>query len=446
MGISMAACNSDDEPRKKEFALQLQSSSIANGAVFKVKTGETRDITLDFNSCVSISNPAGITVNGKAVDARVSSGNRMQITIPLILEKGMTYEVKIAEGTLQAIEIPDTYSLPAVTPAFATRFSTRENPVVHVSTSLSNSQATAEAQELYARLLSLYGEKTLTASMADVNWNNRVADAVQELTGTYPAINCYDFIHLPYDGTWIDYGDMTPVRSWTEGGGLVSIMWHWLVPTENPAGKAVDDIQYAFYADRNNFKPGNCLIEGTWEHEVWVKDLALVATRLKTLQEMKIPVLWRPFHEAKGNYGIYAAGTGAWFWWGTDGPEVLKKLWIAMYDYLKAEGINNLIWVWTDMPTAIDKAWYPGDQYADIVGVDIYKQGSVESIFDALTETYPTKMITLSECGNVPTLGAMADEFANWLWVMPWYNSATETHVTDDWWRASMQSEYAVSR
>lgn len=51
--------------------------------------------------------------------------------------------------------------------------------------------------------------------MADVAWNNKTAERVHRLTGKYPAINGYDYIHLQYTrpGGWIDYADITPVRT-----------------------------------------------------------------------------------------------------------------------------------------------------------------------------------------------------------------------------------------
>jgi len=37
-----------------------------------------------------------------------------------------------------------------------------------------------------------------------------------------------------------------------------------------------------------------------------LRDLDAVAAELKLLQDVRVPVLWRPLHEANGR----------WFWWG----------------------------------------------------------------------------------------------------------------------------------
>ena len=75
----------------------------------------------------------------------------------------------------------------------------------------------------------------------NVSWNNENAEKVHQLTGKYPAINGYDYIHLQSStpGGWIDYSNITPVQSWHNAGGMVTISWHWSVPTSNPYVSAV---------------------------------------------------------------------------------------------------------------------------------------------------------------------------------------------------------------
>lgn len=298
---------------------------------------------------------------------------------------------------------------------------------------LANPDATKETKALYKRLCKAYGKQCLTATMAEVNWNNANADRVATLTGQSPAINCYDFIHLHFSpSNWINYDDVTPVREWHDKGGIVSAMWHWNVPI------AEGSEERAFYTKQNDkpnlFRPSNCVKEGTWERKVFLEDMRKVAGHLKALQELHIPVLWRPFHEAKGNYDVYEKGKGAWFWWGSEGAEPLKAMWIEMFEYFKREGVNNLIWVFTDIPDHLDRSWYPGDEYVDIVGVDIYNKTNpkdIAEIYGNLTLLYPGKMCTLSECGSVSTLSEQWKAGARWIWAMPWYGKG---HATDEWW------------
>lgn len=298
---------------------------------------------------------------------------------------------------------------------------------------LVNRKATAETKALYKRLCDIYGKECLVAAMAEVNWNNKNAEMVHGLTGKYPEINCYDFIHLNYSpSSWINYDDLSPVTEWNKKGKIVSAMWHWNVPI---AEGAKEVSFYTKHKDKNiDFRPSNCLKKGTWERKVFLDDMQKVAGHLKALQQQGIAVLWRPFHEAKGNYDVYEKGKGAWFWWGSEGPEPLKKMWIEMFTYFKKQGVNNLIWVFTDIPDHLDRSWYPGDQYVDIVGVDIYKKNNpkdIADIFHNLQQLYPSKMCTLSECGSVCNLSDQWKAGAKWLWAMPWYGKG---HATEEWW------------
>lgn len=48
-------------------------------------------------------------------------------------------------------------------------------------------------------------------------------------TGKYPAINCFDYVHLPASvagADWINYGDINTLRIGSDKGGIVAAMWH----------------------------------------------------------------------------------------------------------------------------------------------------------------------------------------------------------------------------
>ena len=86
-------------------------------------------------------------------------------------------------------------------------------------------------------------------------------------------------------------------------------------------------------------------------------------------------------------------------------------------------GLNNLIWVWTS--EADDPDWYPGDDYVDIVGMDIYpgesQHGSQYVKFNKVKELVNgKKIIALSECGSIPDIDSMFSKGDTWSWFMPW--------------------------
>ena len=84
-------------------------------------------------------------------------------------------------------------------------------------------------------------------------------------------------------------------------------------------------------------------------------------------------------------------------------------------------GLNNLIWVWNGQ----DAEWYPGDEYVDIVGMDIYAgeheyASQVNKFLENVGYSDGNKMVVLSENGTMinPDLsvrdGAMWGFFCVW--------------------------------
>lgn len=185
------------------------------------------------------------------------------------------------------------------------------------------------------------------------------------------------------------------------------------------------------YVYNGSFSPSAALTAGTKENAELNANIAVIAGYLELLQQEGIPVLWRPLHEAAGDYSW-----GTWFWWGNDGVEVTKQLWIYLYEQLtNVYHINNLIWVWTMQsydngalatdPSKLAAA-YPGDAYVDIVGVDSYEQTTGVDITAqhrlVATAIGQHKLLALSEIGNLIDFeSAMAND-APWSFFMNWYN------------------------
>ena len=294
--------------------------------------------------------------------------------------------------------------------------------------------------------------------MANVAWNTDEAEWVGRFTGKYPAIAFFDYIHLASSpANWIDYGDISPVKDWWDAGGLVGAGWHWNVPV------AEGSTDMTFDAENNTFSAANAVVEGTWENEVLDADLKKIADYLMLLQNEGIPVIWRPLHEAAGN--TYTYNTGAWFWWGADGAQAYKELWIYVFNYFKDAGLRNLIWVWTTQTSSFDDVdfeFYPGDGYVDIIGRDAYQDqtNSVDALnlasqFSAITQFSAHKMVTLSEFGGMPDMADQWNAGARWLYFMPWYdydlgeagyNSENHSNADIGWWNASFASDVVISR
>ncbi len=132
-----------------------------------------------------------------------------------------------------------------------------------------------------------------------------------------------------------------------------------------------------------------------------------------------------------------------------------------MHDRLvKHHGLNNLIWVWTaQYQTGYEaqmKASYPGDEYVDIVGVDLYPDNDssqVTAYRAALDMTSGKKLVCLAEIGRVPSPEKCMTDGAYWSWFMEWYtynidNNATVDgfNNTRDAWKQIMASPFVITR
>lgn len=317
-------------------------------------------------------------------------------------------------------------------------------------------QLSPEAEQLLAFFRQIYGEKIISGTIANVNWNLNEAKWVYQHTGKWPALNFFDFIHHVYSkkGGWIDYSNTTEVVNWYRQGGMVGCMWHWNVPTNDgqsytctpgtEAGQTSFDVRKIFEPESEEYK-------------LMISDIDKIANYLKPFKSRKIPILWRPLHEAGG----------MWFWWGKD-PEACNELWRVMYRRFQDAGLDNLIWVWTsaaawNKPYSDGYRWYPGDEYVDIVGIDIYNNSSATSIYNScykfLQKQSPTKLVALTECGNVAKVSAMWKANSKWLFFMPWYDYDRTKDVNSDafkstdhqhgnvaWWEDAFAQDYVLSR
>lgn len=326
---------------------------------------------------------------------------------------------------------------------------------------LADQYATDATKRLFKYLKTCYGKKTISAIMAEVNWNHNEADKVYASTGKYPAFNCYDFIHIciPDNNGWINYNNITPVTEWSSAGGLVQLMWHFNVPTSEGSVIPASGGNCTCSPDKTTFKASNALVSGTWENKYFYEQMDKVVAVLSKLQEAGVAAVWRPFHEAAGNatHKSGAAWCKSWFWWGYDGPETYKKLWKTMFDYFQQKGVHNLIWTWTTQNYNGDASqynndadWYPGDEYVDIVGRDLYGSTAAQNKqeYDEISARYTNKIITLAECGhsdagNFAKISDVIKAGAKWSYFMPWYGS---NMPAADWWKDALSCPDVITR
>lgn len=459
--ILVTACGGGDSgggTTPTTVTLSLTNNNISEGA--EVDASTTTILTLTYNKIIKISSAANITVNGVMVSASINPNNVMAINVPLSLEAGKSYTVKVPSGSI-------VYASDAsVTAAdFTLNFTTKAAAKPEIS-SVPVTATSEAAIKLYKYMVDQYGKKVISSVMANVNWNNKCAEKIKTLTGKYPAMNCYDFIHIYVpENNWINYNDTKVVEDWYNAGGIVQLMWHFNVPLSETTEVKSDGSGVTCTPSLTSFKASNALVSGTWENKWFFEQMDKVIAVVLKLQNAGIAATWRPFHEGAGNATAksQAGWTKAWFWWGYDGAETYRKLWIAMFDYFKQKGVNNLIWTWTTQnyngnSTTFnnDDDWYPGDQYVDIVARDLYGYNADQNLqeFTEIQKRFPNKMVVLGECGKGDNgeQGKMSDcwtKGAKWGHFMVWYQGgegSTDTMCSDSWWKDAMNNSNVITR
>ena len=209
----------------------------------------------------------------------------------------------------------------------------------------------------------------------------------------------------PYDD-----GTTAKAISWylneTKGEGIVIFFWHWFSPLGGYSRTST------FYTNYTNFDVTKAVVQNTAEYNATIRDFDAIAVQLKKLQSSKVPVLWRPLHEAGGK----------WFWWGAKTNTAAIQLYNMMYDrFTNYHQLNNLIWVWSTP----EPDWYPGNLKVDIMGYDSYpgsyNYGCRDDIYAQLVRIVKgAKMIQLTQNGPIPNFDQCMLNGVKWGVFMSW--------------------------
>ena len=307
----------------------------------------------------------------------------------------------------------------------------------NIASAPATTNASAQAVKLYNYLKSSFGTKIISGAMAAHSTNINEAIWIHDNAGKWPAFTFFDFIdHTNLNQNWVKYNDpFTLGQEWWNNNGVVGFSWHWRDPLTKSG---------SFNTSETSFDVTKVTDTSSAEYKAMIVDIDVIAGYLKQFKEANIPVIWRPLHEAEGG----------WFWWGAKGAEPCKALWRLLFDRLvNHHGLNNLIWVWTTSASDNAANWYPGDEYVDVLGMDIYpgsnQHGSQYISFNKVREfTGGKKMITLSECGSVPDPAVMLEYGDTWSWFMPWNGDYTrsDSHNGAAWWQKFFSYDYVVTR
>lgn len=305
-----------------------------------------------------------------------------------------------------------------------------------------NKNATKEARDLLNYLSDNAGKRIITGQHTQTKPMEEVA-YIRNMTGRMPKLAGFELLsyspNINYDDAdeacltevMENRGTIDDAIKWAGNtDGIVTLTFHWFSPL---GGR-----DKSFYAKNTDFDATKVLESDTAERAAFYHDMDVISVELNRLARENIPVLWRPFHEAEGD----------WFWWGANGPEVACELYKLMYDYYtNVKKLNNLIWVW-NCPL---KEGYPGDEYVDVISMDIYlpeyKPTDYADEYRRLIEnTTRNKVAALAEVGYIPDIDILKSSHIPWAYYMTWSKEFCigEKYNATECIRAMYADEYSI--
>jgi mannan endo-1,4-beta-mannosidase len=288
--------------------------------------------------------------------------------------------------------------------------------------------AAPEAVALLEFLHRVSGKWILAGQQETVDWfgadNAPEFPYVSATTGREPAVRGFDFMFTS-DSRNTHQRIAERIIAWGRRGGIATACFHWFA---GPAGVYEGRPRQAFYTADTDFDLSLALTPGTAAHEEFVREMDVVAAELGRVRDAGVPVIWRPFHECDGG----------WFWWGAKGPAVFKQAWRFMFErFTQVHGLNNLLWCYNPTETAgAHEAWYPGDEYVDIVSLDVYPAAGTRPTYASDSARFAgltggRKPVALSENGAIPDPDELFADGARWSWFCTWNGFFTTDGVVN---------------
>ncbi|HSD08513.1 glycoside hydrolase family 26 protein [Flavobacterium sp.] len=249
----------------------------------------------------------------------------------------------------------------------------------NVKTYMVDPNATAETTALFYNLKKLSKTKFAIGQQDAFNgfYNNGATDQsdIKKTTGSDPALLGSDFIFITdknnneQANNWFyqqEQKTISDIKAAYEKGMINTMSWHLREPNK----------EETFYADdmtaEQKATAFKSILPGGANHEWYKKKLDKVAAvflKLKDVNGVLIPVIFRPFHEFDGS----------WFWWGANfcTADEYKTAYQFTVTYLKdTKGVHNILYAfspdnsYTTSSNYLSR--YPGDAYVDVLGMDNY--------------------------------------------------------------------------
>ena len=280
----------------------------------------------------------------------------------------------------------------------------------------------AQSSQVLKYLYSISGKRTI-AGQHNKEPNAKPAmwtEYIKETTGKYPGLWSGDFLfqQVNIDNRWTMIYEAE--RQWKKGA-FINLMWHGCPPDE---GEPCDWDPGLLNAQLDDEQWEEITTDGTPLNLIWKKRMDDIAVYLQYLEDKKVEVLFRPFHEMN---------QGKFWWGGRPGSDGTAKLFRITHDYLThTKGLSNLIWVWDMQDMSRDFELYnPGDEYWDVFGFDVYDNGYDISWYNYILPIVGDKPMAIGECSKIPS-SEMLNNQPRWIFFMPWAELVKKANTVEE--------------
>lgn len=236
--------------------------------------------------------------------------------------------------------------------------------------------ASAATKSLFAYLNNvrgqaiLFGQEHATTEGVTITANDGTQSDIFNNVGAFPAVYGWDTLSLEGNekpgSLEVNSEENTArlaavMKKAYERGGIVTLSAHM---KNFVTGNVFTDTSGSVVS---HILPGG---DKNAEYNAYLDQIADLAHQLSDDKGNDIPVVFRPFHE----------NNGSWFWWGAafTSKEQYVQLYRYTVEYLRdTKGVNNFLYAFS--PNGFFNGseseylkTYPGDDYVDILGFDIY--------------------------------------------------------------------------
>jgi len=205
---------------------------------------------------------------------------------------------------------------------------------------------------------------------------------IKRISGTHPAVVGIDTLSFTgYEGTFSQAVAVT--KQLHREKVIVTLSMH------APNFALCDDAFSGYSPNRTEPKIVAEIMPGGRYNADFLRYLDIIAEYASAVTADSgelIPVIFRPFHE----------NNGSWFWWGADHCTAYEYKELFRYTILylqKEKGIHNFLYAYSpNGPFADEEEYlsrYPGDDFIDIIGFDMYhdRPSASDKWMETLTAT-----------------------------------------------------------